>query len=48
MNAFSAEKNVTFYDAVKIIHDYIKTHFHILLNSWVVRVRNNKSQQILR
>ena len=47
MNTFSAA-NVTFYDAVNIIHDVITTAnpFPYTAKFMCVRVGNNKTQQI--
>ena len=41
--------NITFYDAVNMIHDVIKTaNFPYTAKFMFVRVRNNKTQQIRR
>ena len=49
MNAFFAS-NVTFYDAVNIIHDVITTPnpFPYTAKFMIVSVRNNETQQIRR
>ena len=49
MNAFSVG-NVTFYDAVNMIHDVIRTAilFPCTAKLMFVGVRNNKIQQIKR
>ena len=49
MNAFSAV-NVTFYDAVSLIYDVIRTAniFPYSAKFIYVSVRNNKTQQIRR
>ena len=49
MNAFS-EVNVTFYDAVNVIHDVITTGnpFPNTAKFMFAGVRNNKTQQVRR
>ena len=50
MNAFFMWENVTFYDAVNIIHDFITTPYPFPYNTefMFVGVRHNKTQQIRR
>ena len=50
MRAFSADLNVTFYDAVNMIHGVITTAnpFPDTAKFMFVVVRNNKTQQVRR
>ena len=50
MNTFFLQVNVTFYDAVNMIHDVITTpdSFPYTDTFMVVGVRHNKTQQIRR